>query len=99
MAGNPAEPGYGLYKILQELADVQAAVKRLEQAPSPVYLEEATVTAFSGGSPYVTVQYDSGTSRTIGYLTTYTPTVGHRVLIASYPWGAVRSFVLSQLSA
>ena len=90
MAGNPAEPGYGLYKVFQELADIQAAVKRLEQTPTPVYVERATVYSYMSGTQCV-IQYGSGGLRNAAFLAGYTPVAGDVVEVFNLPG---RAFVL-----
>jgi hypothetical protein len=90
VAGNPAEPGYGLFKLFQELADLKAAVRRLEQVPTPVYVERATIYSYTSGTQCV-VQYSSGTLRTVAFLAGYTPVVGDVVEVFDMPG---RVFVL-----
>ena len=84
MAGNPAEPGYELFKLFQDIRELQAAVKRLEQTPAAVYVERATVYSYTSGTQCV-IQYPSGTLRNAAFLTGYTPTVGHVVEVFNMP--------------
>ena len=84
MAGNPAEPGYELLKILRNIDDLQAAVKRLEQVPAPVYVERATVYSYTSGTQCV-IQYPSGTLRNAAFLTGYIPVAGHAVEVFNMP--------------
>ena len=91
---NPADDMFWLKQLRAELAD---ALNRIAALEGRGYLDAqtATVTVYSGGTT-CTVQFDSGTTKVVPYLTTYTPTVGHKVLVVSGPRG---SYVHSRVSA
>jgi hypothetical protein len=81
---SPAEPGYGLFKVFQDIEAVQAAVKRLEQTPPPVYVDRAVVFSYTSG-PQCVIQDASGGLRTAAFLTGYTPVAGDVVEVFNLP--------------
>jgi len=82
---SPAEPGYAITKLFQEISDLRAAVKRLEQTPPPVSVDQATVIAYAGSTTCV-VQYDvSGATRSVAFLSGYSPSLGDQVEVFSLP--------------
>ena len=79
MTANPSDPAF----VVQELYDRLRALETVAAAAAGrrlVYVEDATVSAAPGGAT-CTVTYDYGAQRAVRYLLSYTPVVGHRVLI------------------
>lgn len=83
MPRNPAEQGYQLGSLFDEIAELTERVAKLERAPA-TYAEEATVSAYAGGTQ-CTVTYDSGVTRLLIFASDYAPVVGHRVTILNHP--------------
>jgi len=79
----PADPGYQVQRLMDEIADLRAQVDILKRR-LPVNAQPATVTAFSGGA-MCTVQYTAtGTTAPARYLYGYTPVVGHGGIVADF---------------
>jgi hypothetical protein len=86
---HPAEPGalgFVLRDLNAQLKRVTARVSQLEAA-ALVTVDRANVTAYTGGSTQCTVTYPDASTDVLGFVTTYTPVVGHDVLVVSSPLG------------
>ena len=90
---NPADDMYWLKQLRAELAD---ALTRLAALEGRGFLDAqtATISSYSGGTT-CTVQFDSGATKVVPYLTSYTPAGGHKVLLVSGPRG---SYVIGRAS-
>lgn len=83
MALTPADRGYEVQKLVDEIAELRALVQTMMRMRS-VSAQRAHVTAFSGGA-MCTAQFDATlNTAAVPYLLGYTPTVGHGGLVVDF---------------
>lgn len=91
---NPVDPLYAIKEIYERLSNLEGLAQRIATGLMGVRLARGAVTA-TGGTQCTVLLSDGLTSVTKGYLTSYTPTVGHQVLLVFSP---IWSGVLGQVS-
>jgi hypothetical protein len=87
MQANPVGEFAWLRRFMARVAEVEAAVRDLQQARQ-TYLQGATVTAYTA-PPYCTVEFASGETAVVQLLSGYTPVVGHQVAVLCCPFLSV----------
>lgn len=92
MTLNPADDMFWLKQLRAELDDARSRIAALEGRG---FLDAQTATVTVTGGVTCTVQFASGTTKVVPYMSSYTPTGGDKVLVVSGPRG---SYVIGRAS-